>query len=220
MNIHKRQLLQLSALTPLSCTVSSLFAQVPQSKPPIADTRPFRKVNVGEDGRRVLFFFDFSCPFCAKYHAPIVKWSASVPASVQTMFVPVVTMTDMARKQEQIIAAKCYYAAFSIASKSQMHQFCTSVYDSRAASLPLVSKEIWTKALKFAGLDVKKFGAALNSGNSDVQVQFAARKTVQYALVATPSVGVGGKYVITPDDVLGDEEMFFNILNGLTSEIL
>lgn len=214
----KRHLIQLAALAPLSCAVSSVFAQAAQSKP--TETRPFRTVNVPEDGRRVLFFFDFSCPYCAKYHEPTVKWASTIPATVQTMFIPVVNVSDIARKNEQIIAAMCYYAAFSIASKNQMTRFSSSVYDSRARSLSLTSKEIWKKALKEAGLDGKKFSAALNMKATDLQVQYAARKSFQYGLLATPSVGVGGKYVITPEDVLGDESMFFNILNGLTSEIL
>lgn len=215
----KRPVLKLLALTPLLCQVSSIFAES-SDKPSDKDKRPYRTVNVAEDGRRVLFFFDFSCPYCAKYHEPIVKWAATVPATVQTMFIPVVNVADIARKNEQILAAKCYYAAFSIASKEQMTRLSSSVYDSRARSIPLASKEIWMKAVKDAGINIKKFGEALKSKNPDFQVQYAARKTVQYALQATPSIGVGGKYVITPDDVMGDEEMFFNILNGLTSEIL
>lgn len=218
MNITKRTLIQLATIAPLSCTVSSVFAQTSQSKP--TETRPFRTVNVSEDGRRILFFFDFSCPYCATYHEPIVKWASTIPVAVQTMFIPVVNVSDIARKNEQIIAAMCYYAAFSIASKNQMTRFSSSVYDSRSRSIPLVSKEIWMKALKESGLDGKKFSVALNIKATDLQVQYAARKSFQYGLLATPSVGVGGKYVITPEDVVGDEAMFFNILNGLTSEIL
>jgi thiol:disulfide interchange protein DsbA len=217
MNINRRKLTGLAALATLFCTVSA-FAQSEPSKP--ADKRPFRSVNVNEDGRRVLFFFDFACPYSAAYHEPIVKWAATVPKTVQSMFIPIVNVSDIARKNEQILVAGCYYSALSLASKEQMNRFSLSVYDSRARGEPLVSKAIWMKALKVAGLDDQQFGATLKSKGTELQVQLAARKTLQYALLATPSIGVGGKYVITPDDVLGDEAMFFNILNGLTSEIL
>ena len=90
----------------------------------------------------------------------------------------------------------------------------------RTETRSLASKEMWAKAVKVSGIDMKRFSTALSDGKSDVQIKFAARKTLQYALRATPSVGVGGKYILTPDDVMGDQSMFFNILNGLTSEIL
>lgn len=219
--MNRRQLTKAIALTPLSCLVAGhALAQKQDSSKQTENPRPFRKVNAAEDGRRVLFFFDFACPFCAKYYESLLSWSGTVPKGIQTMFIPVVSVIDAARKQEQIIAAKCYYAAFQVASKPQMARFAASAYDSYAQVHSLTSKEMWTKAAKAAGIDLTKFVAAMNSSNNNFQVQFAARKTSQYDLRATPSVAVGGKYVLTPDDVMGDQAMFFNILNGLTSEIL
>ena len=219
--MNRRQLSKALALAPLSCLVldRAIVQAVASTKGPDA-SRPFRVVNVTEDGRRVMFFFDFACPFCAKYYEPLLNWSSTVPKGVQTMFIPVVNMADTARKQEQIIAAKCYYAAFKLGSKQAMARFASSVYESYASVRTLTSKDLWAKAVKDAGIDIKKFGAELKSADNDFQIQYAARKCLQYGLRATPSVGVGGKYVITPDDVLGDDAMFFNILNGLTSEIL
>lgn len=219
--MHRRTLAQALALAPISSLLGyHSITQAANAVKPADPTRPFRVVTVPEDGRRVIFFFDFACPFCAKYSDPLLTWSVGVPKSVQTMFIPVVNMNDVARKNEQIIAAKCYYAAFQIASKGQMARFSNAVYAGYEESRSLISKPMWAKAIKAAGIDAKNFGEALKSSNNDLQIQYAARKTAQYSLRATPSVGVGGKYVLTPDDVLGDEVMFFNILNGLTSEIL
>lgn len=207
------------SIAPLSCLVAG-HALAQGSPKKEESTRPFRTVNVPEDGRRVLFFFDFACPFCAGYHDPLLNFAATVPKGIQTMFIPVVNVADVARKQEQIIAAKCYYAALAVANKNQMARFTSSVYNSYAETRSLASKEMWAKAVNASGIDMKRFSASLSDDKSDVQIKFAARKTLQYALRATPSVGVGGKYVLTPDDVMGDQSMFFNILNGLTSEIL
>lgn len=219
--MDRRKFFLALTLSPLSCLVApSSFAQTePVAKLPNTK-RPFRAVNATEDGRRVIFFFDFGCPFCAKYHDPMMNWASTVPNGVQTMFVPVVNMADITRKQEQIIAAKCYYAAFQIATKEQMARFTSSVYSSYETSHSLLSKELWTKAAQSAGIDLKSFAREMRSSMNETQVRFANRKTIQYDLHATPSVGIGGKYVLTPDDVLGDQTMFFNILNGLTSEIL
>lgn len=182
--------------------------------------RPFRSVNVPEDGRRVLFFFDFACPYCARFHEPLLNWAGTVPGSVQTMFVPVVNMADTARRREQLIAAKCFYAAHEIASKAQMGRFLASVYDQYQNAHTLASRPMWVAAVKAAGINLNSFSTELASDRGNAQIQYAARKLVQYAVRATPSVAVGGKYVMTPEDVQGDEAMFFNILNGLTSEIL
>ena len=219
--MNRRDLSRAFTLTSLFCLVAgSLRAQTQVASKSSDSPRPFRLVNVPEDSRRVLFFFDFACPYCAAYYEPLLNFTATVPKQIQVMFIPVVNMADIARRQEQLIAAKCYYAAFQIASKDQMARFGSVVYQAYAETHSLKSKDIWARAAKVAGLDVAKFAAAMKSGNNDFQIQLAARKTIQYALTATPSVAVGGKYVLTPEDVIGDQQMFFNILNGLTSEIL
>jgi thiol:disulfide interchange protein DsbA len=219
--MNRRQLTQAAALAPLSCLVGhQAIAQAPDAAKQADNTRPFRAVNVPEDGRRVLFFFDFACPFCANYHEPLLTFAETVPRQVQTLFVPVVNVSDLPRKSEQMIAAKCFYAAFETATKPQMAAFTSSVYISYQTTRSLADKRMWAKAVKDAGLSMEKFALAMRSANNDAQIRFAARKTVQYALRATPSVGVGGRFVITPEDVAGDQSMFFNILNGLVSETL
>lgn len=219
--MKRRQFSNTFAFASLSCLVGGHALAQSQAAPKKDNsTHPFRTVNVPEDGRRVLFFFDFACPFCANYHDPLWNFASTVPKGIQTMFVPVVNVADLARKQEQMIAAKCYYSASEVASKAQIARFSASIYDSYQQTHSLMDKEMWTKAVKVSGINMNKFVAAMKSDNSNFQIQYAARKTTQYALRATPSVGIGGKYVLTPDDVLGDQSMFFNILNGLTSEIL
>lgn len=219
--MQRRKLTLSLALSPLSCLVSEhAYSQTQNSSKQDSVQRPFRKVSIPEDSRLVFFFFDFACPFCAAYHGPLHNFSGTVPKQVRTMFIPVVNMADIARRQEQLIAAQCFYAALQVASKTQMAMFTGSIYESYARVRNLSDKSIWFKAVKVADLDVKKFTAALQAGKNDFQIQFAARKNIQYALTATPSISVGGKYVITPDDVMGDQDKFFQLLNGLTSEIL
>lgn len=219
--MKRRHLTHAASLATLSCLVGhQAFAQTKDTSKQGDNTRPFRTVNVLEDGRRVLFFFDFACPYCANYHEPLLTFAETVPRQLQTLFVPVVNVADLARKSEQMIAAKCFYAAFEMATKQQMAAFTSSVYKSHEETRSLTDKRMWAKAVKDAGLNMDKFAAAMNSANNDAQIRYAALKTVQYALRATPSVAVGGRFVITPEDVAGDQPMFFNILNGLASETL
>jgi thiol:disulfide interchange protein DsbA len=165
-------------------------------------------------------FFDFSCPYCALYHEPMVRWTQTTPNSIRTLFIPVVNPADKVRMAEQVMAAKCYFAAYVIASQEQIIRFVTSVYQSQQSGISLTSAAVWVDALKFSGINNKKFSEGVKNKSFDSQVQMAAWKTAQYDLVATPSVAVGGRYVLIPDDVNGDPQMFFNILNGLTSEIV
>ncbi|WP_409748859.1 hypothetical protein [Limnohabitans sp.] len=206
---------------PVSCLVGSSLANTPSlapAKEPL--NRPFRSVNAAEDGRRVLFFFDFACPFCASYHEPLMTFSRTVPQTIQTMFLPIINVADLARKDEQIIAAKVYYAALSIATRPQINRFVAYVYRAYPLSRDLKDRSMWRAAIMDSGIDVPRFTQAFKATASNIQLTNAARKLMQYDVRATPSVGIGGKYVISPDDVGGDQAMFFNILNGLTSEIL
>lgn len=224
--MNRRQLNKALALAPLSCLVglpsmATASGKANPAEPSRQDpSRPFRRVNVGEDGRRVLFFFDFACPYCADYHSSLMNFQSSVPKQIQTLLVPVVNPAEMARKNELIAAAKCFYAVQDIASREQVRTFVSNVYAMYPETRSLMNQSMWVRAMKAAGIDVQRFSEAMKSPANNQQVMFAARKTAAYDLRATPSVAVGGKYVMTPDDVMGDKEMFFNILNGLTSEIL
>lgn len=220
--MNRRLLTKALALAPLSCqvTAEAWAAQSPKTTQPSDPNRPFRTVNVSEDSRRVLFFFDFACPYCAVYHGPLMNFQATAPKQIQTLMVPVVNTSDLARKNEQVIAAKCFYAAQELGSREQVSTFVSTVYQLYPVTRSLLDKTMWIRAAKEARLNLSRFAEATKSGNNDQQVMFAARKTLIYDLRATPSVGIGGKYVLTPEDVHGDQSMFFNILNGLTSEIL
>ena len=218
-NTTRRKLAQLLAAIPALLTLELANSQTSTQKPK-EPVRPFRVVSAPEDSRRVLIFIDFACPFCARLYESLLSWSFTVPKQVQVLIVPVIVFADLARKNEQVIAAQCYYAAASIASKDQMALFANSVFNGYSSAGSLTNKDLWKKAVNDASLDKKRIAAALGAKNTQQLIDFAARKTIQYRLLATPSVGVGGKYVMTPDDTNGDDEMFFNILNGLTSEIL
>lgn len=216
-DLNRRDLL--SGL-PFVLTAISTPALAQESKGQAEPKRPFRAVSVPEDASRVILFFDFACPYCAAYHEGMTAWAATVPQKVQTLFVPVVDINDAIRRNEMIMSARCYYAAFSVATRAQMTRFLSAMYTARANGESLSTARPWSRAAREANINPKEFLKAFQSRISLDQVPFAARKTQQYALKATPSIGVGGRYVMTPDDVLGNQEMFYNILNGLTSEIL
>jgi thiol:disulfide interchange protein DsbA len=219
--MNRRTSISAIALGSASCPVAfKALAQDSSLAKPDKGGRPFRSVNVTEDGRRVVFFFDFACPYCASYHAALSNFARTVPKNIQALFIPVVNIADTPRKDEQILAAKLFYGASAVGTPDQMTAFVGSVYASYAESRSLMNKAMWLNAVNASGINKSKFAAAINADSIEVRIRYAARKLVQYGVSATPSVAVGGKYILTPEDVMGDQQMFFNIINGLTSEIL
>ncbi len=219
--MKRRTSISAIALGPASCLVAfQAFAQGPSLAKSEKGGRPFRSVNVAEDSRRVVFFFDFACPYCASYHAALSNFARTVPKNIHALFVPVVNVADTPRKDEQILAAKLFYAASAVGTQDQLTSFVGSVYASYPETRSLMNKAMWLNAVSTSGINKSKFAAAINADSIEGRIRYAARKLVQYGVSATPSVAVGGKYILTPDDVLGDQHMFFNIINGLTSEIL
>lgn len=212
-----RRFFSKALLTPLLFCVEAMAAT-----PDATETarNPFRTVNIAGDSKNVVYFFDFSCPFCSKYHLAFAQWMTTVPKGITATFIPVVNQNDTRKLQQQIISAKCFYAASEVGTRQQVADFMTSVYTSYANGQPLGTKEIWMEAVKFSKINQKAFTAALQNKSSDLQIRMAATRVAQYDLASTPSVAIGGRYVLTPDDVNGNEEMFFNILNGLTSRAL
>lgn len=219
MNKVRRALLAHFAIAPLSCQVSSTLAQTIDAPKSNAVT-PFRSVDVPEDGKRIFVFFDFSCPFCAKYHPNISSWARTVPPGLKVILVPVVNPSDKIRLQEQAIAARCYYTAASMISGSQLTGFTQSVYDSVARGSSLTSQSIWLSACGSARIDPKEFARRIAGNDQATAIRYSSQKVIEYKLKSTPSIAIGGRYVLTPDDVHGDESMFFNILNGLTSRVV
>lgn len=181
---------------------------------------PFRRVNVPEDKALVIMFFDFACPFCARYHEPIVNWARTVPSKIRVRFVPVVNVHDTSRRELQALSALAFYAAHRLGTADQLKAFVANVYESFANQEPIVGTRIWDRAIRASRMNRPEFYKAFQREDVAQNARFAGVKTLQYALTATPSLAVGGKYVLIPDDVGGDQEMFFNILNGLTSEAI
>lgn len=221
MNNFRRLIVTHIGLAAFSCQVIPSFAQVKgeASKEGMA-SRPYRVVDVPADKGSVLIFFDFSCQFCAKYHSSLMRWSKSVPSSIKVTPVPVVNSADHIKVAEQTIAARCYYLAASMIGGDRLDAFSNSVYESVGKGLSLRDSAIWTRACQAVQIDVKEFARRLVVENQENRIRYSAAMVLAYQLKATPSIGIGGKYVLTPDDVNGDSTMFFNILNGLTSKTI
>lgn len=218
MTISRRNIGKAIALGISSCLVHGAYAQVAPDSKPVPN--PYRSVNVPADRSNVIFFFDFTCPFCAKLHEPFIAWSLTVPRTVKVTIVPVINAADAGKLREQVIAARCFFAAQEIGTPEQFKQFVLAVYSNVATGIPLNAQQGWMKAVQSSGMDIGKFGRSITSNAHIDKIRSAGKQVLEYQLEATPSVAIGGKYVVTPDDVAGDPANFFMLVNGLTSRLL
>lgn len=234
MHTINRRLLINSGAAALSAQVIPIFAQTANMD---KEKLPFRSINLPGESKSVAIFFDFSCHFCAKYHPTLIRWIATVPKTVRVYQYPIVNVADKHSLNEQLKAAKCFYAAASVCTTSQLQTFVSVIYEARqnfvgsmgAVSFsgavntqvsPLSQPSTWINAAKIARLNESVFHRLVTSNGTTELAKLAAKKLIEYSILETPSIGIGGRYVLTPNSANGDEEMFFNLLNGLVSEII
>lgn len=206
------------ALGASSCLVSATFAKTRPE--PNGIPKPYRSVNVPGDKSNVIFFFDFSCPFCAKLHDPFIEWSATAPKSINVSMLPVVYAVNPDEIRDQVIAARCYFAARQLATPLQFKLFINAVYENVASGVSIVSQQGWIRAATTAGIDAGQFGRAISASDHLPEIKDSAKSAIRYALEATPSVAIGGAYVVIPDNAGGTPTKFFALINGLTSRLL
>jgi thiol:disulfide interchange protein DsbA len=66
----------------------------------------------------------------------------------------------------------------------------------------------------------KAAGRSINIKSAQEDAVQAARKTVEYKIKHSPSLIVGGRYIATPNDAGGREDLFVQLANGLASMVL
>ncbi|WP_237715862.1 thioredoxin domain-containing protein [Rubrivivax gelatinosus] len=163
-----------------------------------------------EDRNAALIFFDFSCPVCASLHEPLSQWGATLPRQWRAEFVPVALPN-----KESAMAAMAYYAA-ARANPGRLVDFMNAAYrrihrnKQRAGEVAL-----WEGAARDAGITNFSSGwAAVHKG----QLEEAMRKLLVYGVEATPSVVIGGRYIVSPDNTNGDTNLFLQLCSGMVSK--
>lgn len=177
-----------------------------------SEALPYREVRVSGDGLRTLVFFAFSCPECRRHHQALQEWSETLPRAMSFEFVPVVVADH-----DHMLAARAWYAA-KLVAPTRMGQFAEAVYAQvHDLNNPISSPSTWIAAARAARLS--DFTAAWAKVPVSA-IELAANRLAQYAITETPSMAIGGRYVITPDNVNGDARLFIALANGLVSKQL
>ncbi|HIH2745486.1 TPA: thiol:disulfide interchange protein DsbA/DsbL [Burkholderia lata] len=175
---------------------------------------PYRTVVAKpEDRKKVLIFVSFTCPFCAAYDEHLIRWSHTLPPDWTVEFVPVV----LPRDRDSVIAARAFYAVRSI-DPAYLDTWMPEVYtEIQNRGSKVDDPKTWTAIAN--RLEMRNFAAAWSSVKPD-SVTNAYKELVGYGVDATPSMAIGGKYVITPDNTNGNEDLFFQLANGMVSTVI
>lgn len=186
-------------------------ATVPPAHSPFSEVGPF-----AIDRKKVWAFFDFECQNCRDLHVTLANWGASLPKGRMAMeFSPIVTM-----EPRKVAAVRGFEAAKRIATPQQLNRLMEGVYNLvQTHGRTLDNAETWRSALKYAGISEAAFIEQWGRVTS-ADVDRYARRMVEYNVRATPALGIGGRFVITPDNANGNMRMFIDLANGLTSKAM
>lgn len=172
---------------------------------------PFREVGFRlADSRKVLCFFSFTCPVCAAYHASVAQWGESLPPGWKLEFVPVTLP-----QRETVIAARAYFAALK-ADPAKIYDFVGSAYTQiQQQGMKQDDPRTWATAARMARIThFEEQWEKISTG----AVKKPYDDLLAYQIAATPSLAIGGRYVITPDDTNGDRDLFFRLAAAMVSK--
>lgn len=188
--------------------------QIKQIEGSIAE--PFRQIAPPVPGelRKVHAIIAFNCPVCSKYHRTITSWGRSLPKQFVFDFLPVITDKDSA------VMATAWLALQKVAPDKlpiMAASFFSSIQD----------KGITPSSPGLAMLKKLQSDIGPTPGFADamrlIQTSDLGRVQQQisdFKIDATPSIVVGGRYVITPDNVSGNDELFIQLASGLVSKLM
>jgi thiol:disulfide interchange protein DsbA len=178
------------------------FAQLAKSPSPDAvDSKPYDVLQpaIAADRKRVRLLFAYDCPFCLRYHNGLVSWGASLPKSVTFDAFPVIANLDNESVPMAIVGR--------LIGQALDHKVLPA-YD--YAMFTAIQGDPQTGAMPKGTLNMDQVLNAL--------VEAGINRT--YQLKATPSIAIGGRYVINPDHTQGNPQNLLLLLNGVVSRVV
>lgn len=137
----------------------------------------------------VLEFFSYGCSHCFHLHHDLSAWAKKMPKDVELVYVPVI-FRDSAEP-----LARTYYALASMPEFEKMHD---AVYRGmHVENAELFDLDSIASFVEKRGADRAKFTAAYNSFSMSSRISRAKQMIRSYYIQGTPTLVVGGKYVIT-----------------------
>ena len=177
--------------------------------PPYKTVGPFV-----DDATRVIVFFAFDCEHCREALPAISKWGATLPKNIKFELMPVT-----GPEPQYIVPARAWYAALATgATDATMDLFAEQAMSLvQTNGMSVTSTDMWRRAVTYAG--IRNFEAAWKAVPASV-AERAVKKLSEYQVASTPTIAIGGRYVISPDNTNGDMGLFMQLASGLVSTLI
>lgn len=204
------------------------FSQSAKSQiPEAADSKPYDVLQpaIAADRKRVRLLFAYDCPFCLRYHNGLVSWGSSLPKSITFDAFPVIANLDNESVPMAIVGRLIGQALDPKILPAYDYAMFTSIQgDPQTGAMPkgVLNMDHVLSALVEAGInraDIQKFVRTKGKG-LEKKLQSHADAVNTYQLKATPSVAIGGRYVINPDHTQGNPQNLLLLLNGVVSRVV
>lgn len=193
----------------LATTIAT--AETPGSgyRQPYADVTPMHG-----DELVVIEFFKFSCPVCRLYQPIMENWAKTLPNQITFKLVPVYEGTESSAGE-----MKMYLSMNAIADPAQKTSFMDSAYNLVQGLHQDNDPKQWRNIVSTSGISIDSFASSWNAVSSSNASQYVAQQ-VHYRPTATPTLVICGRYMLTPDNVMGNQDLFIRLASALVSKCM
>lgn len=175
---------------------------------------PYREVTPinASESVKVVAVINFSCRICAQSHASLAAWGRTLPSPIVFSIEPAATDYDSA------LLAAVYYNTAEV-EPAKADKLAAAFYRAiQEKGLKPTSPEFWKSVEGDFGKILETKPSAKKSVIS--QLDLSRKHISAYSLDATPSLIIGGRYVITTENTQGDQSIFLELANGLVSKVI
>jgi thiol:disulfide interchange protein DsbA len=169
------------------------YILVPQQK--AADGKP------ASNKTEVVEFFSYGCPHCAGMHPHITKWSASLPANVEFVRVPVAF-----GRREWGALSRTYYTLQNLGELKRLDdQVFESIHKNGEQLFNEVNLTAWAAK---QGIDAEKFRTEFSSDRVTKAVMNAETLTRDLVIDSVPKVVIARRYKVEAAEAKSYDDIF------------
>lgn len=151
----------------------------------------------------VVEFFWYGCPHCYSLEPFIENWAKKLPADAVFRRIPAVFNDRWARD------AAIYYTFEALGVTDKVHRpFFDAIHRD---GLKTDSFQALAQWLERNAIDPKKFEETFKSFGVQSKVKRAQQMSVAYRLEGTPTMGVNGRYTVSPEQGKTQEGILANV---------
>lgn len=179
--------------------------------------KPYDEIAVVKDSltepleRRVLYFAQFTCPYCRQIHAELRAWSRQLPQPYQFEVVPAVG------NNEHIGMAIAYYVVIQVRPK-RLDRFEDELFKAlQDRNMDPMDPRTYEQVAGRIGISSEEFRRGVQSEETRQFVRRAHLLTERYTVEEVPTIIVANRFKTGPARVYHENESFVAILNGLIS---